>query len=129
MASAAAAVDGGWSTVGPKRRRAKVIKGNTEWSGRFRGAPEPEREIFLYRVSQECEPEDIQTVLQENNCYAKKIEKKSNDEAKFRSFKLTVSQPDATAMLSDSFPWPTGVRVRRYFQRRRDAKEEETSQL
>ena len=91
MASAAAAVDGGWSTVGPKRRRAKVIKGNTEWSGRFRGAPEPEREIFLYRVSQECEPEDIQTVL-ENNCNAKKIEKKSNDEAKFRSFKLDHCQ-------------------------------------
>ena len=119
--------DDSWTKVGPRNRnrRAKVIKGTQESTGRFRGAPEPMRDIFVYRVNKECEPDDIRAMLRENNCDIESIVVTSDDNAKFRSFKITVKASVANALLSDTFPWPNGVRVRRFFLRK--GKEEITS--
>ena len=116
----AANTDEDWSRVGPRKKRAQFIKGTTETSGRFQGAPEPKfRDIFVYRVSKDCETDDIKTMLMEKNCEVHEICVMSNEAAKNRSFKITVKPPVAALMLSDTFPWPCGVRVRRFFQRPR----------
>ena len=125
-ATSGAASGDGWTDVGP-RKRPKIIQGKTEGTGRFKGAPEPVRELFLYRVSKECEKEDIMTAMQENNVDVKDIVLKSKDEAKFRSFKITVNVSAVIKLLSDSYPWPAGVRVRRFFQKRRDAEREKNT--
>ena len=92
-------------------------------TGKFKGAPEPQRDIFLYRVDKECDVEDIKLMLRGNNCEPKEIKIMSKEEAKYRSFKLTVGVSSANTLLDDSFPWPHGVRVRRFFRKREDDKD------
>ena len=125
FAAEAADGDDDWTKVGKKRT--KIIKGTQESCGRFQGAPEPKRDLFVYRVSKECEPDDIRAMLKAKNCEVEDITVMSKAEAKFRSFKVSLKVSLVATLLSEEFPWPLGVRVRRFYKRSNTGKKDSNS--
>lgn len=99
-----------------EKQRQKVITGNNKSSsqfGSFKGAPEPSRDLFLFRVDQASDVSDIKTFLLSKQVEIRSLSCASHDDAKFKSFKLTVGITDFNRVFSDSF-WPSGVRIRRF---------------
>lgn len=94
-------------------RRRKVITGTSGYSGNFKGAPEPTRDLFLSRVDSAVSGDDIRAYLSEQNVTVRALVKISHDDSKFKSFKLSVPVSVVHNLLQDSM-WPSGVRVRRY---------------
>jgi hypothetical protein len=80
----------------------------------FRGAPEPSRDLFLYRVSKEEDSEIITKYNGQNNVIPRAVVMVSNEEAKFNSFKLQVKSSDVSRILREDL-WPEGVCIRRYY--------------
>ena len=71
----------------------------TGTSGSVRGAPQPNRDIFVFRV----ELGDADGI--KNYMTVRNIEKKSNDEAHLKSFKVTVCVAQLVHVLEPDF-WP-----------------------
>lgn len=80
-------------------------------------APEPSRDIFVYRVAKGTSEKDIQEYMADNNVNVRSIELVSLDVAKFSSFKVELRKSDLNRALEAEF-WPTGVCVRKYFKTR-----------
>ena len=97
------------------RRRAQAVVG-TGMSGSVRGAPQPNRDIFVFRVEL-GDADGIKNYMTERNIDVRNIEKKSNDEAHLKSFKVTVCVAQLVHVLEPDF-WPKGVCVRRWYQPR-----------
>jgi len=56
----------------------------------FKGAPAPDRQLFIYRVQSDVSVDDVSKYLIEREITVKDLKCISNSNAKFRSFKLTV---------------------------------------
>jgi hypothetical protein len=52
-----------------------------------------------------------------NKVTIREIKRISKDEARFKSFKVTISRPDLPRVLQPDF-WPEGVCVRRFYDRK-----------
>ena len=104
-----------------ERKKHKVITGcHKPGNGGFRGAPEPSRDIFIYRVHQDTSKRDIEDGIRGRNFEARDLVCISSEQSVFKSFKLTVPASQLSSLLTDEFPWPEGVKVRRFFSSRRD---------
>ena len=103
-----------------ENNRRKFITGNkSQASGRFRGAPEPSRDLFIYRVLQEAEADDIRELVTDEGCEVRDIKAVSHPEAKYKSFKLSVPMSEYDKLISENFPWPEGVRIRMFISPRK----------
>ena len=130
MAAAAAASEGSFTEVkrntknstSHQRRHRKPIVGTREGhdNQRLRGAPEPSRDAFVYRVEKGAEADDITEHLAENNIEARKVVKMSKDKAAFCSFRVEVKVSDLSSLLNEDL-WPEGVRVRRFYPAKKTA--------
>ena len=113
-----------WCLVTKKRRhgkRHKVITGcHKPGNDGFRGAPEPSRNIFIYRVHPDTSKRDIEDGIRGRNFEVRDLVCISSEQSLFKSFKLTVSASQLSSLLTHEFPWPEGVKVRRFFPSRRD---------
>ena len=98
-----------------QRRQYKIIKGKTTAGLSFKGAPVPDRHLFIHRVDSTVSISDVNDHLVNNNFTVRKLECVSHDMAKYKSFKLTVPV-DQFSKLFDEDLWPEGVRVRKYSQ-------------
>ena len=111
----------GYQEVKPRRRpRRRVIVTGTRSEGSsksFTGAPEPSRDLFIYRVSPEANVDDIKEFISTDGVVVRDLIKKSSPESRFQSYRLTVKQSDEKRLLDEAF-WPEGVRVRRYWIKR-----------
>ncbi len=94
------------------RRRVAPIVG-TGHSDRIRGAPEPSRDLFVYRVGLGVNASDIKHYICDKNVDVRDIEQTSKEGSMFMSFKVTVKASDMDNMLHSEF-WPTGICVRRF---------------
>ncbi len=98
-----------------KSRTSNVVTGkkatNGDTSFGFRGAPEPDRHLFIYRAENDMSVNDVEIYLNNQNISYKSIECLSNPNAKFKSFKLTVSVSKYQQLFNDDI-WPNGIRVR-----------------
>lgn len=101
-----------------QNRQNKVLNGKSTTS-RISGAPEPEREIFVYRVSPSTTVEDITGHLNDSSIQTKNIVCMSNDAAKFKSYKLTVPVSEMPKIFDESL-WPVGIKVRRFYNKRQN---------
>ena len=99
-----------WKEVRPRR---KAVIGTSKCNSKFKGAPPPDRDLFLYRVDSDFNESNVTEHIEDNNVKVRNIEIKSVDEARFKSFKITVSVKDVEKMLHDDF-WPEGVMIRRW---------------
>lgn len=100
------------------QRRHKFITGfASSLSGKFKGAPEPSRDIFVFRVDPDTELGDLRMHLRDMDVTVRALHQVSNPLATYKSFRLTVPKSDLTnfEILFDPSMWPEGVRVRRYF--------------
>ena len=73
----------------------------------FQGAPPPLRHIWVSRV-QRGTTETLSTFIEKQQVKVFYIEKVSHENAKFSSFKISISKNDLAKVLEDSF-WPQGV--------------------
>ena len=101
-----------------KRRRInnrKAVTGTLKRSnGKLTGAPEPSRDIFVYRVSKGTSEDDIKDYIACSDISVRGVCKVSKSEAKFDSFRVEVKISDLHRLLDADF-WPIGICVRRYF--------------
>ena len=96
-----------------ERRRRSFITG-TSGNARFRGGPPPVRDYFVYRVMKTTQETDIEECLSDNDIKYELVKKISKEEAKYSSFKISVSLNDIGKVM-DPNVWPEGVRIRRFF--------------
>ena len=79
-----------------------------------KGAPEPVRDVFIYRVSKDTVTETLIKFVKGNKFNVINLSCVSNNDAKYKSFKLSIPVSEYDKILDDSM-WPIGVRVRRYY--------------
>ncbi len=109
-----------FQTVRRRKARRKAITGtrsaNTE---QFKGAPEPSRDIFVYRVMKDTPQAEIEKYITDNNVNIRSIDNVSNILARYDSFKVVLKLSDMQTVLNPEF-WPQGVCARRYFNPRKN---------
>ena len=79
----------------------------------IRGAPDPSRFLFIYRVHSDTSTSDLRDFIGDQNVVIRSFDCVSHEEAKFKSFKLEVSMEDYDKIYNDEL-WPSGVRIRKY---------------
>jgi hypothetical protein len=97
-------------------KRQKIITGKKRTQvqfGSFKGAPEPSRDLFVFRVDPNTDQADLFKFVQSQSVQVRGLSLVSHKDAVFKSFKLTVGLPDLETVFDNDF-WPTGVHVRRY---------------
>jgi hypothetical protein len=97
-----------------RRSGHKIIsgKGSTN-SGNFRGAPEPSRELFIYRVDSDVTCNDLTEYIVEKGIKYRNVECMSNPHDKYKSFKLQVPVSEFNQLFDESL-WPAGTKVRKF---------------
>jgi hypothetical protein len=93
-----------------------VVTGKAKLNGevaKVRGAPEPSRHLFIYRVEKDVEDEDMKAFINEQGISIRDLSCVSNPMAYFKSFKLTVPVSQFERLFSDDM-WPEGIRVRKF---------------
>ncbi len=100
-----------------RRPRTNIVTGkhtsqdtDTDTAG-FRGAPEPDRHLFIFRVENSTSESDIRCYLTKRHITFKTVQCLSNPNAKYKSFKLTVGVSHFSSLFSDDL-LPYGVKVR-----------------
>ena len=89
---------------------------NTTNDANLKGAPEPSRDIFVYRVVKETAPSQIEKYLSQSSVKVRSIEKISKPEAKFDSFRVEVTASDLNKVMVAEF-WPAGIFVRKFYRK------------
>jgi hypothetical protein len=89
-------------------------------TGTFKGAPEPNRDLFIFRVMRDATVDDMKQYLASEGFHVKSLHLVSHPESKFQSFRLSVPASEFKDLFNDTL-WPEGVRIRRYVPRRNEA--------
>lgn len=97
-----------------ENRRRNVIVGTGSAISGVKGAPEASRDIFIFRLHETTTHEALETFIKKKGCEVRNLARVSNDNAKYKSFRLTVPKSQFAKLLSDT-EWPEGVSVRKYF--------------
>ena len=97
-----------------QRQKRRIIQGNAkESTGSFRGAPEPSRDLFIYRVDKDSTDDDLKTHIEASGINIRLLQCVSHSDAKFKSYRLTVAASQYGELFKDEM-WPDGVNIRRY---------------
>ena len=95
------------------RRKTKTVTGQAD-NVRLKGAPLPSRDIFVFRVDRYATEDELKGFIIDNGVPVRELTCVSHADAKYKSFKLTVSVKDVEKVFDEDF-WPCGIMVRRYF--------------
>ena len=79
----------------------------------------PMRDLFIYRVERTTDISDIRQHIVDNGFTIIDLQCMSNQNAKFKSFKLSVPISEFSDLFNPSI-WPQGVNVRRFSPPRRE---------
>ena len=90
-----------------RRGRRRVIGSNATAHRTLRGAPPPTRDFFVSRVTV-GDREGIKELIEANGIQVYNIDKMSNYQARFKSFKVKISVLDKEKILNESM-WPNGI--------------------
>ena len=103
----------------PQKKQFQWGKSNEDPSTGFKGVIP---ELFVTRCSVDTEPDHVLNHLKLKGIILKKIERKSRDDAPFKSFKLTVNSSEDFDKILSGDPLPTHVKVRKwiYYSTRHD---------
>ena len=100
-----------------KAVKRQVISGCSKGQSVVKGAPEPSRDLFIYRVDTATALEDLKQYIVDHGFAVRSLEMMSKPDAQWKSFKLTVPRSQFDSLF-DSNVWPEGICVRRFFNRR-----------
>ena len=92
--------------------KSRVIIGAKSDVRKFRGAPEPSRDLFIYRVHTDATTEDLRPYIANIGVEIRELSCISNENAMYTSFKLTTKLSQFKELFKADI-WPDGVRVRR----------------
>ena len=95
-----------------RRRRQTIIRGKAT-TDRFRTAPPPVRDFFLYRIDKLVSEDDIKDHLKQESIQCSAVSKMSNEYAKFSSFKVTVPITEVSKVMNGD-TWPEGAMIRKF---------------
>lgn len=96
------------------RRDRRVVTGQKlDSSCIIKGAPEPNRDLFISRLVKETKDSDLERYVRDSGFTVNDLECISHPDAKMKSFRMSVPKSEFPKLLSDSL-WPSGVRVRKY---------------
>ena len=98
-------------------RRHNIVKGSAA-SGTLHGAPEPDRDVFVYRVDSETECDDLKQYMEGKSFKVRNVELMSNPHSRYKSFKVTIPVSQMP-LVFDGEKWPEGVCVRKFYQPRK----------
>ena len=101
-----------------ENKRKHFITGNKQ-NSKFKGAPEPSRDIFIYRVDKDTSSADLNVHLSDHEFHIRDIKCVSHPDSKYKSFCVTVPVSEFNDMFDESI-WPAGVRVRKYIPPKRE---------
>ena len=101
-------------TFPKKKKRPTVIVGKGS-SSASKSAPEPSRDVFLYRIDNATDEQNIVDYLTGKNITARQVTCMFKHESAFKSFKITVAVSNFQQLL-DPNVWPEGVRIRKFYQ-------------
>lgn len=103
-----------------KKRRPKRVITGTKAHDKVFGAPEPSRSVFIYRVHQDTNLDDLKDMLTGEGIEVRALESVSAAQSRFKSFRLDVPKSSLDACFSPAL-WPNGILVRPfYWPKRRD---------
>ena len=83
---------------------------NVNQSNHVKGAPERNRDLFMYRVDSSTELQHLRDYLLDRNIKVISLECVSKPGSKYKSFKLSVPLSEFQGLF-DSNLWPNGVHV------------------
>ena len=98
---------------GQKRQTQKRMIHGSVRSDIVHGAPLPKRDFFISRVVKSTTDEQMLNYVRNKGIRSVEIKRMSNDEAIFKSFKLTVSIDEKDKVMQESM-WPYGLCVQRW---------------
>jgi hypothetical protein len=97
-----------------ERQRHRVVIGQSRVENcKIKGAPEPDRDLFIFRLDKGTNCAALETHVKDQGFTVREIKCVSHDDSKFKSFKLTVPKSQFAKLFDDSI-WPSGVGVRKY---------------
>ena len=102
-----------------ENRRHKIITGKSQTNANFWGAPEGNKDLFIFRVHPDTVCTDIEQLLVDQQCEVRNLDCVSNPNSIFKSFKLTVPASHFGKIYNENFPWPEGVSIRKFIPPRR----------
>ena len=94
-------------------RKARRTIGRAAASSDLVGAPPPERQIWVSRVSNGTET-SMNKYLTDNGVTVKSIEKTSHPSSKFSSYKISIPMTDLHKVYDEIF-WPYGIYCKRWY--------------
>ena len=95
----------------------EVISGSLRNHTSIRVAPEPNRDLFIYRVDTDTKVEDLKTFIAEKEYAVRSLEVMSKPDSRWKSFKLTVPLSQYSSLF-DSSLWPEGICVHHFWNRK-----------
>lgn len=98
-------------------RRRHIVQG-TRTGGGIRGAPEPRRDAFIYRVDRDTSTDMMRQHLDDMGINTHAIDCISNPDSMFKSFKVTTTVSNFRELFKPDM-WPQGIRIRKYVPPRR----------
>ena len=96
-----------------RERRNNIVKRMAQHV-RVKGAGEPSRNLFIYRVNPDTQTDDLKAFISDNGFSVVKLECISNPAAKYKSCKLEVPSHQFKDLFNEEL-WPTGIYVRKFF--------------
>ena len=96
-----------------QRNKRNVIKGKSMAKHGVKGAPEPSRHLFIFRVDNNTTEEDITNLLlsQQPSLTIRELVCTSHEDSKFKSFRLTVPISQYSELFNEEL-WPDGISIR-----------------
>lgn len=97
------------------RRRRRVVTGKSSVpvDCKIKGAPEPDRDLFISRLDKGTNDYDFKSFIENNGFCVRKLQCVSHEDAYFKSYRLTVPKSEFPGLFNEDM-WPTGVCVRKY---------------
>ena len=86
-------------------------------TAKIKGGPPVVRDFFVYRIDKATTDDDMGEHLNEIGIRYLAVSRLSKDDATFCSYKVTIPL-DQVDLIMDTSTWPTGIRIRRFVNRR-----------
>ena len=100
-----------------ENKRKRIVQGSRP-AGSIRGAPEPRRDVFIYRVAFETTADMMRRHINDVGVTIDSMHCVSNPHAKYKSFKVTTALSNYDELFNPEM-WPSGICVRKYVPPRR----------
>ena len=98
----------------PRRCRRNVVIGKDRSSGAVKGAPEPNHDVFIYRVDKSTSDDSLYDYIIDKSITPNFLDCVSNPDATYKFYKLS-SPLSMYSTLHDPDMWPEGIRIRRFY--------------